>query len=64
MISKNETEGLKMIASEELSSENTVCIPVEEYERLFLMKKINEIVSTMSLSELEFTLDLVDSIVK
>ena len=53
-----------MIDSEVTPLENTVCIPVEEYERLFLMKKINEIVSTMSLKELEFTLDLVDSIVK
>lgn len=53
-----------MAISEELSSENTAYVLVEEYERLVFMKKINDIVATMSIQELEFTLDLIDSIVK
>lgn len=53
-----------MQQSEEEPSENTACIPVEEYERLIFLGKINQIVATMSLQELIKTLDLIELIRK
>jgi hypothetical protein len=49
-----------MTNSEGEASENTPCIPIGEQDRLFFVSKINQIVSTMSLQELEETLDFIE----
>lgn len=52
-----------MISSEEPPSENTVCIPVEEYDRLIFLGKINKIVSTMSLQQLKQAVKIIEILV-
>lgn len=52
-----------MVASEELSSENTACISIEEYERMISVMKINEAVDTMSLQQLKQAVKFIEILV-
>lgn len=49
-----------MTVSEDVSSENAAHILPREYDRLFLIEEINEVLANMSLQELKKTLDLIE----